>query len=164
MTRARETLCLFKRADSYHPHVNLIDGDFLFKREPSLSNSPDDLVLRRRYDILGTEDLFIDYAGQRLPEDPVHKHLSSLESGDYLFACLHHDAIELKDKAGVYVSRLSQSAVKMWRSRLDSVESIKIIAIVHRCIEDSGEEFRSRCRCDHWEIPVVEVVYVERTS
>ena len=57
MTRAKETLCLFERFDIPNPNTCLLEGDFVVKRDPSLDAPPDDLVLRRRYDILGMEDL-----------------------------------------------------------------------------------------------------------
>jgi len=35
MTRAKETLCLFERADMPNPHTGLVEGDYLLKRTPS---------------------------------------------------------------------------------------------------------------------------------
>jgi len=60
MTRAKETLCLFERVDAPNPHASLIDGDFLFRREPQSKQLPEEHILRRKYDILGMEDLFLD--------------------------------------------------------------------------------------------------------
>jgi ATP-dependent DNA helicase RecQ len=162
MTRAKETLCLFERADTSNPHTGLIEGDFLLKRDPPMSAQPDELVLRRRYDILGMEDLFLDYAGRKRQEDPVHASLAALKPGDLLRAQLKGDYIELHDEKGIPVAQLSQNAVKTWWGRLDNVIQITVLAMVQRRTEDSGEEYRNRCKSEQWEIPVAEVIYLDR--
>ncbi len=84
MTRAKETLCLFERADTPNPHTGFLSGDFLLEREPAFSAPPDNMVLRRKYEILGMGDLFLDYAGRRRTEDSVHGHLAGLRPRDIL--------------------------------------------------------------------------------
>ena len=54
MTRAKETLCLFERADTVNPNACFLEGDFMLRRDPPVIDPPDDLVLRRRYDVLVT--------------------------------------------------------------------------------------------------------------
>lgn len=162
MTRAKETLCIFERADAPNPHTNFIEGDFLLKRDPPVIALEDEMVLRRRYDILGMEDLFLDYAGRKRQEDPIHASLAALSPGDLLTATLKGDYIELHDENGVCVAQLSKTALKTWRRRLDSYERIIVLAMVQRRAEDSGEEYRDRCKCEQWEIPLAEVVYLER--
>lgn len=159
MTRAKETLCLFERGDAPNPHSGLIDGDFLLRRDPPAVALPDDRVLRRRYDILGMGDLFLDYAGRRRKEDPVHKHLAELRPGDLLRAVPTGDFVELHEEKGVCVAQLSKTALVTWRGRLEKVERVTVLAMVQRRAEDSGEEYRDRCKCDQWEVPVVEVIY-----
>ena len=160
MTRAKETLCLFERADTTNPHSVLVEGDFLLKRDPLLIAPPDNLVLRRRYDIFGLEDIFLDFAGRKHSQDSVHEHLAGLRTGDVLLAIPKGDYVELQDEKSVCVAQLSQTALKAWGGRLECIERITIIAMVQRRVEDSGEEFQSRCRCERWEIPVAEVVYL----
>lgn len=162
MTRAKETLCLFERADMSNPHTGLIEGDFLLKRDPPVIAPPDELVLRRRYDILGMEDLFLDYAGRKRQDDAVHASLAALKPGDPLRLVPAGDYIELHDEKGHCMGQLSQSARKTWWGRLDNVERITVLAMVQRRVEDSGEEYRDRCKSEQWEIPVAEVVYLER--
>ena len=161
MTRAKETLCLFERADSPNPHTGLIEGDFLFKRDPPMVAPPDELVLRRRFDILGMEDLFLDYAGRKHQEDPVHKHLAALNTGDLLRAISNGDYIELHDERGICVAQLSQAGRKTWRRHMNNIERITVLAMVQRRAEDSGEEYRDRCKCDRWEVPVAEIIYLD---
>jgi ATP-dependent DNA helicase RecQ len=162
MTRAKETLCLFERADMSNPHTGLIEGDFLLRRDPPVLAPPDDLVLLRRFDILGMEDLFLDYAGRKPQDDLVHASLAELKPGDPLRIAPTGDYIELQDEKGNCVAQLSQSARKAWRGRLDNVKRITVLAMAQRRVEDSGEEYRCRCKSEEWEVPVAEVVYLER--
>jgi ATP-dependent DNA helicase RecQ len=108
------------------------------------------------------EDLFLDYAGRKRQEDPVHASLAALSPGDPLTATPKGDYVELHDKKGACVGQLSQTALKTWRGRLDSVERIIVLAMVQRRSEDSGEEYRDRCKCEQWEIPLAEVIYLDR--
>jgi ATP-dependent DNA helicase RecQ len=162
MTRAKETLCLFERADMPNPHTSLVEGDFMLKRAPSFVAPPDDKVLRRRYDILAMEDMFLDFAGRKRLGDSVHEQLAGLRPGDLLVAVPKGDFIELHTEKGITVAQLSQIALKTWRGRLDCIEWITVLAMVLRCSEDSGEEYRARCQCDQWEVPIVEVMYLEQ--
>jgi len=162
MTRAKETLCLFARADALNPHACLLEGDFMLRRDPPSVDPPDDLVLRRRYDVLGMEDMFLDFAGRKRVGDTVHNHLAGLWPSDSLFAVVKGDYIELHDEKGICVAQLSQIALKSWRGRLDSIERIQVLAMVERRVEDSGEEYRAKCQCEQWEVPVAEVVYLDR--
>jgi len=112
----------------------------------------------RRYDILGMEDLFLDFAGRKRQEDSVHEHLAALKPGDPLRAVPTGDYTELHDERGSCVAQLSQNARKIWWGKLENIERITVLAMVQRRAVDSGEEYRDRCRCEQWEIPVAEVV------
>lgn len=160
MTRAKETLCLFDRKDMPNVHTGLLNGDYLFKREPSLAHSPDKQVLRRRYSILGMEDLFLDYAGRMPPKISIHERLASLKPGDTLHAVNKGDHIVLHDARGDIVAQLSRSACEIWNGRLETIERITVLAMVQRLREDSGKEYRRLCQCDQWEVPLAEVTYL----
>lgn len=163
MTRAKETLCLFERGDISCSIAGLINGDLVLMRNPSLLRTPDLLVLCRRYEIFGLEDMFLDFAGRKREGDIIHQHLAGLGTGDVLVLAPRGDGIELQNEQGGTVARLSQAAVKTWHERLNSVERITVLAMVQRRVEDSGEEYRALCQCEQWEIPVAEVVYREMT-
>jgi ATP-dependent DNA helicase RecQ len=64
----------------------------------------------------------------------------------------------LVDEAGGVVGALSRDAARGWAQRLSDVESMRVVAVVDRRAEDSEEAFRSRYRCERWEVPLVEVV------
>ncbi|MFZ5773335.1 MAG: RecQ family ATP-dependent DNA helicase [Thermodesulfobacteriota bacterium] len=159
MTRARETLCLFDRLDMPNIHTGLLQGDFICKREPPSTRAPDEGILRRRYALLGMEDLFLDYAGRQPQENPLHRHLAALKPGDPLQAAANGNFIGLHDELGNRVARLSKAASETWKNRLASIERITVLALVQRLREDSGEEYRPLCQLDRWEVPLAEITY-----
>lgn len=161
MTRAQETLCLFDRRDAPNPHTALLDGDCLLRRESPVLALPDEAIMRRRYEILGMKDLYLDYAGRREQHDPIHQHLAALAPGDKLQAQDTGRSIGLYTSQGVCIAMLSESASTVWRDRLDSIEAITVLAMVQRIAEDSGEKYRQLCHCDRWELPWAEVTYSE---
>jgi len=163
-TRAKETLCLFERADAPNPHSSLIVGDFLLKRETTCEQRPEDHVLLRKYDVLGMDDLFLDFAGYKAANDQIHEQLSKLQTGDLLHAVTKGDNVVLCNPQGFPVARLSKKGTDKWRNQLDCIINIRILAMVRRYAEDSGEDFRSRCQCEQWEIPVSEVVFTQSNN
>jgi ATP-dependent DNA helicase RecQ len=162
MTRAKETLCLFSRADAPNPHAGLIEGDFLLRRVPPVVAPPNQVVLRRRYETIGMEDLYLDYAGHQRPEGPLHGALAALNTGNLLRAAPSGEYVELRDDKGTCVARLSQSGRKDWYGRLDRIERITVLAMVQRSSADSQEGYRDLCKCEQWEIPLAEVVYLDK--
>jgi ATP-dependent DNA helicase RecQ len=160
MTRAKETLCLFERADMANPHTGLMNGEFLVRRKPCLATCPDAFVLRRRYDILGMEDLFLDFAGRKASHDRIHRHLREIRSGSSLHAVLKGETIVVCDTHGEAVARLSHKAAEHWRKCLDCIERITVLAMVGRSSVDSGEEYRAGCQSEQWEVPLAEIVSV----
>jgi ATP-dependent DNA helicase RecQ len=159
MTRAKETLSLFERKDVPNPHACLVDGDFLLRRDMPVPIFPSEKILRRRYEIIGMADLFLDYAGRRPASDPVHNHLARLHHGAVLNAQIKGESVGLHDERGHCVVRLSGKACKEWMNLVDSIERISVLAMVWRRTEDSGEDYRKLCQCGEWEVPVVELVF-----
>ncbi|RJX26038.1 MAG: RecQ family ATP-dependent DNA helicase [Desulfurivibrio sp.] len=159
MTRAKETLCLFARQDMPNIHTGLLKGDCICNREPPPPHAPDDRTLRRRYALLGMEDLFLDYAGRLPADNRIHRHLAALKPGDPLQAAANGNFIGLHDELGNRVARLSKAASETWKNRLASIERITVLALVQRLREDSGEEYRPLCQLDRWEVPLAEITY-----
>ncbi len=159
MTRAKETLSLFERTDAPNPHTPLLEGDFLLQRENPQLEHVDTNILQRKYDVLSLKDLFINYAGHKKPDDSLHKKISALCPGDTLSMMTSNHDIDLLNIDGDCVAKLSKESAALWSSRIRHIERLKVIAMIQRYIDDSGEEFRSRCQCECWEIPLVEVVY-----
>lgn len=158
MTRARETLCLMERATTASVHTRSLGGEYLLHREVKVEG-PSTETLTRRYELWDLDDLFLDYAGRRDADDPVHKQLAMLATGDSVFPEKMQGTIGLRDKHGIMVAALSKKTRDAWGSRLACIEKATVFAIVRRSAENSSEEFRGLCKVGRWEVPIVEVVY-----
>ena len=159
MTRARELLHLFARSDLDHPFLaDLGEGNFLDRRAVDIEPPPD-AVARRRYRIVGLQDLYLSFAGCFLDTDPIHQRLAALEPGTPLTLREAGKHLRLYDAGGDVVAALAAAAAERWRERLHAVESVKVVAMVKRRAEDNEPEYRERLRCERWEVPVVEVAY-----
>ncbi len=164
MTRACHTLALLARRDQDNPHVRLIEADAaaagsamaaaLAVSEPAVVEPPEEL-LERRFVLLGLGELFLDFAGRRLPGDPTHAALDRLRPDDLLTARLSAGWVELLDAAGIAVASLSllgRQAV----DRAVAFEPCRVVALVERRAADSQAEYRAKLRCERWWVPVVE--------
>jgi ATP-dependent DNA helicase RecQ len=160
MTRARHTLTLFADRPSRHPHVRLLPGGFLLQRSaPPAAEVPRE-VLARRYELLGLDDVDLGFAGSRGERHPIHAALAQLQPGSPLRFVPQGELIELADAQGHPVARLSQAACRRWKDRLPTVQQVRVVALVQRRRTDEQADFRQRCRCDRWEVPLAEVVYL----
>ena len=156
MTRARETLTLLEFAAGNHPHLPLLDGDWLLRAEPAVEPPPSE-VIARRYTRLTPADLDLGYAGRQAPSAPIHRSLAALHSGDALTPRRDGDHLALMDSAGVAVARLSKRAASVWCPRVETIETIRVEALLRRDRAQDTEAFAGRSRCEHWEVPLVEV-------
>ena len=59
----------------------------------------------------------------------------------------------------VTIARLSQKGHQEWADKLARIETVRVIAMIERFREDNEESYRSSCKVEEWEIPVVELVY-----
>ena len=85
--------------------------------------------------------------------------VASLQPGSRLQLRAHGSSLNLVDTRGCAVARLSQAACESWRERVQRIEEVRVLALVRRERTDEQPAFRDRCRCDRWEVPLVEVVY-----
>jgi ATP-dependent DNA helicase RecQ len=166
MTRARDSLTLFRRTDASNPHLSLIHGDFLLERkspiplEPTLSVS-----LSLHYDTLGLGDVHLGFAGRYPESAPIHRHLSALAPGESLSMRLAAGgSMELLDLNGHKVGMLSRKAAGESANRVNLIKTVRIIAMVRREKRDESEDFQSSCRCPRWEVPWLEVIWEPRSS
>lgn len=158
MTRARETLQLFAITGIQNPHTAALSGDCVVRR--FLSSICDNRQPIVRHTLLGMEDLYLDFAGVRREEHPARLALIQLNVGDRLQLEIRNDHLELVNIEGLSVARLSRSARERWWRLLDTVEEVRVVAMVRRYREHiSDETFRQRCFGDVWEVPMVEISY-----
>ena len=160
MTRAAQTLTLLQRQDADNPFVSRLDGEFLCQQEnPARENLPDE-VLDQRFEVLSLADLFLNFAGQKRTDDQVHATLCGLHVGDDLRIEPSGDHIMLVEPAsGQPVARLSQLGQDTWRPRLASIRSVRILSLCVWRRVDSDAQYRDRCQCDQWELPIVEIAW-----
>lgn len=158
MTRAKETLCLIRREKSKNPHLKLLQGDFMLQRPGSFLPDAPRTAMEHSYELLGMQDLFLDYAGRRPRTDFIHKSLAALKPGSRLKARRRGDRVELLDEQECTVAVLSRTASRDWIPRIPRIKAVRVVAMVQRESRDSGEEFQQHCRCARWEIPWVEML------
>ena len=171
MTRARKTLALarFGRPASANtwevrderpspwaksapiPELHGLDA-VLTRPAVPLGDAPPDLAFRRR--ALSLKDIFLDFPGQRSPNDSMHNAIRELDAGDELNVRPANSTWELTTTEGRPVGRLAQA----YRPE-GKVQSARVHALIHRRREDSAPEFQARLRCDEWEVVIPELVF-----
>jgi ATP-dependent DNA helicase RecQ len=158
MTRARKTLCCFKRDDQLNPHVRLLScDDVLLRGAASYDGTMVSELMQRRYTSLGMKDLYIDYPGLFSQGARIHQYIANIRAGDVLTARADDRHILLIDRTGHPVARLSNSASLNWMNRLEQIQEVRVLAMLRRLKSDSKNQ--DRCRCEEWELPLVEVIY-----
>lgn len=157
MTRAKETLCLLHSENAQHSFLNEIHGACVVERGASNTAIP---TTSLHYALLGLDDLYVDYAARFSSDDFIHHTLVNLRTGDVLSIKNHQDKLVLLHDESI-VAQLSSKASSEWRDKLPRIQTVKIIALLQRTIDDSDEEYRARCKTDRWELPLVEFRYTE---
>jgi ATP-dependent DNA helicase RecQ len=157
MTRAEETLRLLKIPKRVNPFLTEISGNFVmpitYRGIPERANQ-----VSRRYEILGLDEVYLDYAGCFGPTDPIHRHLAELKTGQLVSLCMNNSKIEIQDLAGRCVGRLSSEGVGKWEQKLSQIEEVRLLAVLKRNRDDPAEDFQRGIKTDNWELPVLEVV------
>lgn len=157
MSRARETLHCFALGTSVHPHLALLNGEFLMRRKcsaPAEGNKP-----ARTYHLLGMDDFYNDFAGTKPERHPARLALPALKAGDVVNIEQRNTHVELTNQEGVSFARLSRKAQTTWNGRLATIKEVRIVAMVSRYKEKLlDKDFQANCNGDYWEVPVVEVV------
>jgi ATP-dependent DNA helicase RecQ len=131
----------------------------MLRREGTAADDAPVEIMQQRYELLGMQDMFLDFAGRRPLNDAVHQHLAALQPGSLLTPRTIGERVEFLDRDGLAVAMLSRSAAKAWLRGARQVNAIRVVAMLRREIKDSGEEFRQYCHCDTWEVPWLEVVF-----
>jgi ATP-dependent DNA helicase RecQ len=161
MTRAEETLRLLKNQGETNPFLKEIKGNFvvpLTYRGLVEANDQTD----KRYELLGLNQIYLDYAGNFPQTHPIHGHLAELRTGQCVSFCQSNSKIEIHDCGGKCLARLSIEGADKWRERLDHIWEVRVVAMLRRNRDDPDERFQKKIRADNWEFPVLEVVYPAR--
>jgi ATP-dependent DNA helicase RecQ len=159
MTRARETLTLMRIEERQNPFLKELKGDGLLSRRGA---APETATPERRfhqYEVLGLNDVFLDYAGGFPPDHSVHAQLAQIQAAEKVFLAAENSAIEIRDRDAFCIGRLSNSAAVKWKARLERIREVRVVAMIERGRLDPQETFRERTKAEKWEVPVLEVVW-----
>ncbi|HKJ97122.1 MAG TPA: hypothetical protein VJ944_05220, partial [Thermoplasmataceae archaeon] len=130
---------------------------FFVRRRVEISE--DRSFVNKRYQILGMKDLYLGYAGGFPNGHNVHEALQRCKTGDHLKIELSDKHIYLIENTGIRIGRLSKAAQAIWRSKINSILEIKVLAMVEWGEKDTTEKsFADLCKCERWEVPICEFV------
>lgn len=153
MTRAKETLCSLdcKLPHSFLPELN---GDFILERNAAQTTQTQQTL---RYALLGLDDLNIGYAAKFEPSHPIHQTLSQLKTGDTLSISAEQGKLCLTYQNSI-VAQLSHKANQTWQAHWQTIQSIRVIALIQRYADDNTEEhYKALCKVKQWTVPLVEL-------
>lgn len=162
MTRAKETLHLMKIRGRPNPFLKEIKGESVVSRTCT-GSAGDSEFQDLRYETIGLNEMYMDFAGCFPKAHRIHRRLACLETGQKVFFHRSSKGIEIHDADGGCVARLSEEGVGTWLQRLDQIREVRVVALLRRNREDPSEAFQDRIRVDQWELPVLEAVVVTET-
>lgn len=160
MTRARETLAMFERADDPNPHTRLLEGGYSLRHQPMPAFELAEEITSRRYELLSLEDVHLDFAARKPGNHRIHKCLAALQPGSSISAAQTPSGhVELFDSSGTAVARFSSKACETWMARLDKICCVRVVAMTCRHAEQSDPKYPANHQCQKWEVPVAEIVW-----
>ncbi|MBI5545597.1 MAG: DUF790 family protein [Deltaproteobacteria bacterium] len=106
---------------------------------------------------IGPADLFLDFAGRRPPEDPIHERLCRLRTGDRLDLVEADGWITLRNSDGEVVAALAGKARERWRTLLARIRRVSVAERIERRAAQSPLPYRAKLRVERWVVPVLEV-------
>jgi ATP-dependent DNA helicase RecQ len=157
MTRAKETLCLMQRLDLCNPYLPSLKGDFSVQRQVAVDEAEVLPPVNKDYAFLGLKDFDLSYAGSFPETHPIHNKLASLSAGSSVTIAQQNGKIVVQ-KEQMTIALLSKNASQQWQDRYKNIQSATVIAMITRYKSDSEEDYRSRCKVEQWEVPMLEVV------
>jgi len=157
ITRAMHTLTLFHLAADGNPLLPPLQSDFLL-RSAALDAGAASCPPLRSHTILRLKDVDLGFAGSRPPRDPIHERLAALQPGDPLKIREQNGRL-LLISGHLPVAALSQNAADHWKNRITTIETIRVLALFRRTMDDGAPEFRTRYKTKRWEVPMVEIIH-----
>ena len=158
MTRAKETLTLMRSAEGTSPYMKELKGESIFTRKSQVSMEGHHIKNFYNYEILGLDDIFMDYAGRFPKNHSIHKQLAKLKTGTEVFIVNGDRNVQVYDFGKHCISRFSNKAAENWRNRLESIHKVRILSMLTRTRADSDGNFDEWIKTDSWELPILEIV------
>jgi ATP-dependent DNA helicase RecQ len=161
ITRAEETLCLLKIPKKANPFLKEIQGKFCL---PLTCREHFEISEHtyRRYELLGLDEIYLDYAGRFPQSHPIHDHLATLQAGQCVSFFRNNSKLEIHDGEGRCLAQLSNEGSNKWRKRLELIIDVRVAAVLKRHRDDPDEGFQKWILADEWELPLLEVIYEPR--
>ena len=106
------------------------------------------------------QDLFLSYAGEFGSKHPIHTELRQLNAGDAVDFVAAQGELRSRGQAIARLSRKGRE--KDWQCIRDKTVQGRILALLQRRNEDSEAVYQNQHRCEQWEVPIVELAWVER--
>ncbi len=160
MTRARETLQLMRVAGRPNPFLKEIRGGCVMPL--TWRGVAADGQVERTYELLGLDEIYLDYAGTFPADHAIHRHLAALGTGQRVALRPEGSRVVIADPSGHCIGRLSAEGAERWRRRLERILEVRVVAVLQRFRDDPDERFTGRIRADRWELPVLEAVWRRR--
>lgn len=91
-----------------------------------------DFQIYYHYEILGLEDIFMDYAGGLNSGQLIHKQLSKLEPGTELFLVDTPRNVEVHDCDKCCICRLAKKNTDQWRKRIKDIHKLRVLSVIVR--------------------------------
>ncbi|MFO7963095.1 MAG: AAA family ATPase [Desulfobacterales bacterium] len=158
ITRAGETLRILRIPKRPNPFLPEIKGDFalpLAYRKPMYAKEH----RPRRYELLGLNEIYLDYAARFPQSDAIHRHLAALQAGQSVSLRKHNGKLGVYNHNSPCLARLSNEGSNKWIDRLDHILDVRVVAMLRRDRNDPDEDFQKWIKANEWELPVLEVVY-----
>ena len=114
---------------------------------------------KKKYEMLGLNEIYLDYAGSFSPAHPIHGYLADIGAGQCVSFCQNNSKLEIHDRSGKCLGRLSNEGGEKLFELLDHILEVRVVAMLRRNRDDSDEKFQNLIKADEWELPVLEVVY-----
>ena len=163
MTRAEETLRLIKIPSKPNPFLREIRGDFVSSKTYRY-DVIDSGFQTKRYEVIGLNEIYMDYAGCFHRNNRIHNHLACLEAGQSVAFHQNDESIGIHNCDGCCVAKLSKEGATKWSGRLGQIQELRVVALLRRDRDDPNEDFINRIKSDQWELPILEAVYSPSTG
>ncbi len=156
MTRARKTLSLLQMSHK-HPFLeDHVQDKQIFHRLNAEQINFHLPSIDKCYRRLSLREVDLGFAGRYFPNHPCHRAIAALGTGDTIYLRHQNNKLELTDRRGQVVGRLSQS----YRPPAGMViERVSVYAIIGRCRSDTPAQYESQIRTANWEVVLPELVY-----
>jgi ATP-dependent DNA helicase RecQ len=164
MTRAKETLALLKSGDRPNPFLFPLKGDQFLYRTLQPSGEVGDRPTFKRYEMLGLEDVYMDFAGCLPSAHSIHASLSAVQTGDKVDILPVGKGFEVRNGSGACIAKLSGKSSQRLVEKVEDIDTVSVLAMLQRDRGDPAEDFLPRIRAEKWEMPVLEIAYRERAA